>query len=65
MKLLDELKISEVFEFEHIGVDGDCGGADSECMACGVRDCPYSEPLHYHHDGCPACTISEEKQIGE
>lgn len=26
-----------------------------ECMICGVRDCPHMEPLHYHHDGCPAC----------
>lgn len=26
-----------------------------ECMLCSVRDCPYNEPLHYHHDGCPAC----------
>jgi len=17
--------------------------------------CPHSEPLHYHHDGCPSC----------
>ena len=28
---------------------------DGECMACGARDCPHGEPLHYHHDGCPAC----------
>lgn len=27
---------------------------DPECMICGYRDCPYHEPLHYHHDGCPA-----------
>ena len=20
-----------------------------------IKDCPYDEPLHYHHDGCPAC----------
>jgi hypothetical protein len=26
-----------------------------ECDLCGVRDCPHDEPLHYHHDGCPAC----------
>jgi hypothetical protein len=19
-------------------------------------DCPYNEPLHFHHDGCPSCT---------
>jgi hypothetical protein len=28
---------------------------DMECLVCGVRDCPDGEPLHYHHDGCPAC----------
>ena len=26
-----------------------------ECFICGIRDCPSNEPLHYHHDGCPAC----------
>lgn len=26
-----------------------------ECLACGATDCPNDEPLHYHHDGCPAC----------
>lgn len=31
---------------------------DQECMVCGVRDCPHGEPLHYHHDGCPACYFS-------
>ena len=30
-------------------------GATYECLACGERDCPHGEPLHYHHDGCPAC----------
>lgn len=30
-------------------------GPTSECTGCGARDCPYGEPLHYHHDGCPAC----------
>lgn len=27
---------------------------DPECLVCGYRDCPLHEPLHYHHDGCPA-----------
>lgn len=28
-----------------------------DCSACGIRDCPARDPLHYHHDGCPAgCT---------
>jgi len=26
-----------------------------ECWICAIRDCPYHEPLHYHHDGCPSC----------
>lgn len=28
---------------------------DGECYVCGGIVCPYSEPLHFHHDGCPAC----------
>jgi hypothetical protein len=24
-----------------------------ECIDCGIRDCRFHEPLHYHHDGCP------------
>ena len=28
-----------------------------ECMACGELACPHGEPLHYHHDGCPACCL--------
>lgn len=39
-----------------------CSGAwdiceNDECSVCAVRDCPHREPLHYHHDGCPACDI--------
>lgn len=30
---------------------------DAECMDCSERDCPYADPLHYHHDGCPSCTM--------
>lgn len=26
-----------------------------ECLVCGVLACPKKEPLHFHHDGCPAC----------
>ena len=22
-----------------------------------ITACKYGEPLHYHHDGCPACTL--------
>ena len=28
---------------------------DSECLLCGVLSCPVGEPMHFHHDGCPAC----------
>lgn len=36
---------------------------DDECMICGVRDCPVSDPLHYHHDGCPACWSAARAQL--
>jgi hypothetical protein len=32
---------------------------DLECCVCGMRDCPHEEPLHYHHDGCPACYFDD------
>ena len=31
----------------------------SECMTCAMRFCPFLEPLHFHHDGCPACYFYE------
>jgi hypothetical protein len=34
--------------------------SDGECMLCGIILCPHHEPMHYHHDGCPACT---EKRV--
>ena len=33
--------------------------SDGECLLCGLILCPHHEPLHYHHDGCPACSQSE------
>ena len=42
-----------------VGTDTCTGDATTcpigECVECGERDCPHGEPLHYHHDGCPAC----------
>lgn len=29
----------------------------AECLVHGALDCPHREPLHYHHDGCPACDV--------
>jgi hypothetical protein len=37
---------------------------EGECGACGERDCPGQEPLHYHHDGCPFC-IYRPYLVGE
>lgn len=28
---------------------------DAECEECGKAVCHHGEPLHFHHDGCPAC----------
>lgn len=27
----------------------------AECFRCGAVECPAGEPLHFQHDGCPAC----------
>ena len=35
-----------------------------ECTYCGFNDCPHDEPLHYHHDGCPACINEECEDCG-
>lgn len=32
-----------------------CTSGDEECLGCGAEDCPFGEPLHWHHDGCPTC----------
>ena len=32
---------------------------DGECYTCGQIICPHGEPLHFHHDGCPACAQDE------
>jgi hypothetical protein len=31
-----------------------------ECHQCSEICCPWGEPLHFHHDGCPACAQAEE-----
>jgi hypothetical protein len=27
-----------------------------ECAACAWIVCPWHDPLHFHHDGCPSCS---------
>lgn len=34
---------------------------DPECLECGKAICPHGEPLHFHHDGCPACCQDEAR----
>lgn len=38
----------------------DC--TEEECCVCSVRDCPYQEPFHHHHDGCPICHADKNTQ---
>lgn len=33
------------------------------CAGCAMLECPHREPLHRHHDGCPAC--AERGQVAE
>lgn len=30
------------------------------CAGCAMAECPHKEPLHRHHDGCPACWFDEQ-----
>lgn len=32
-----------------------CGS--ETCDQCASIFCPYGEPLHFHHDGCPCCSM--------
>lgn len=31
---------------------------DGECAICGKIMCPFGDPLHFHHDGCPSCATA-------
>lgn len=33
-----------------------------ECEECSKIVCPYGEPLHLHHDGCPCCAMEVESE---
>lgn len=37
-----------------------CDLDGGECRECSQIVCPHGEPLHYHHDGCPACHGSSQ-----
>ncbi len=33
---------------------------DEYCAGCAMSECAFREPLHRHHDGCPACWTEEQ-----
>lgn len=38
---------------------------DAKCSICAEIVCKHHEPLHFHHDGCPACEKAmTPEQIG-
>lgn len=32
---------------------------EGECGECSEIVCPYGDPLHLHHDGCPSCCSAD------
>lgn len=34
------------------------------CEQCAYVCCYFMEPLHFHHDGCPACDMMSEEDWG-
>lgn len=36
-----------------------CPGGEC-CHQCAAIFCPWGEPLHFHHDGCPCCSSDPE-----
>ncbi len=53
-------KLAALYWLGHGGdATATCEAEHGECSICSVLDCPQAEPLHYHHDGCPACTQGE------
>ena len=40
----------------HEPVPHQCSDTSGECLVCAKRVCPFEEPMHLHHDGCPTCS---------
>lgn len=36
-----------------------CDKENGECSVCSQIICPHHDPLHLHHDGCPACDAGD------
>lgn len=39
----------------------ECHEDSGECAKCGVICCPLKDPMHFHHDGCPSCTVTGDR----
>jgi hypothetical protein len=66
LALLDALERAEAalssINAAHRGRGGEsCPDESGECSICGVLDCPYGDPFHYHHDGCPSEYVAEKQ----
>lgn len=54
-----------IFDISKEGFKHTCDDGDDECMLCAMDDCPHEDPLHYHHDGCPSCSMDEQESLQE
>lgn len=64
--MADGADLMAVLKARLVGHPSQADCKDGECMVCAIRPgvCEFTEPLHFHHDGCPACytdTIIKEK----
>lgn len=39
-----------------------CDKDGGECYECSRIVCPHQCELHFHHDGCPACAMEDERE---
>lgn len=51
----EALKDSERMELQVCHLLDHC--PDAECSTCSEIVCPFKDPFHFHHDGCPSCAI--------
>lgn len=47
---------------EHSPGCAEAGPEDAECTKCGADACPHGEPMHWHHDGCPSCSLDDARR---
>lgn len=45
------------------GLAENCKQEGGECSICSFIDCPFSDSLHYHHDGCPSEYMADGEAV--